>query len=78
MISANASLIKDVHWRGNRCLLTLIYMGGGGQICPPGSFYATAQKRLALDCSNFVAFIISLLPMIWYTIWSQGLKLLPW
>ena len=31
--------------------LTLIYnLGGGWQICPPGSFFATAQKRLALDC----------------------------
>ena len=27
-----------------------LYGGGGGQICPPGSFFATAQNRLALDC----------------------------
>ena len=52
-------------------LLTLIYMGGG-QICPPGSFFATAQKRLELDCWNFVAFIVSLLHIIWYTFWSPG------
>ena len=24
--------------------------GGGGKFAPPGSFIATAQKRLALDC----------------------------
>ena len=31
--------------------LTLIYMGRGGGNCPsPGSFFATAQKRLVLDC----------------------------
>ena len=29
--------------------LTLIYMGGGANL-PLGSFFATAQKRLALDC----------------------------
>ena len=28
--------------------LTPIYMGG--KFAPPGSFFATAQKRLALDC----------------------------
>ena len=31
-------------------ILTLIYIGGGGRFAPPGSFFATAQKRLVLDC----------------------------
>ena len=30
--------------------LTLIYMGGGANLPPPGSFCGTAQKRLELDC----------------------------
>ena len=31
--------------------LTLIYLGGGGQgKFAPRQFFATAQKRLALDC----------------------------
>ena len=52
--------------------LTLIYMGRR-KICPlPRQFFAAAQKRLALDCWNFVAFIVSLLHIIWYTFWSPG------
>ena len=35
-------------------------MGGGGKFVPR-QFFATAQKRLGLDCWNFVAFIVSLL-----------------
>ena len=32
-------------------ILTLIYIGGGGvNLHPPGSSFATAQKWLALDC----------------------------
>ena len=30
--------------------LAYLHMGGGGGLCPPGSFFATAQKLLALDC----------------------------
>ena len=29
---------------------TNLYWGGGGQFAPPGSSFATAQKRLAPDC----------------------------
>ena len=49
--------------------LTLIYIGGGGgsKFAPQAVFFATAQKRLALDCLNFVAFFVSLLHIIWYT-----------
>ena len=57
--------------------LLKVYMGGG-QICPPGSFFATVQKQLALDCWNFVTFIVSLLHIIWYIFGHQGAKLLPW
>ena len=44
---------------------------GGGKFAL-GSFFATAQKRFAPDCLNFVAFIVSLLYTIWYTFWSPG------
>ena len=46
--------------------------GGGGANLPPRQFFATVQKRLALDYRNFVAFIVSLLHIIWYTFWSPG------
>ena len=42
--------ISSHHRQHSLWLLTLIYMGGGGGICPPRQFFATAQKRLALDC----------------------------
>ena len=48
-----------------------LYWGGGANL-PPGSFLATAQKRLALDCRDFVTIIVSLLHIIWYTFWSPG------
>ena len=48
-----------------------LYGGGRGKFAPR-QFFATAQKRLALDCWNFVTFIVSLLHIIWYTFWSPG------
>ena len=65
-------LLKSVEYLKSYRYLTLFYKGGGGggQICPQGSFFATVQKRLVLDCRNFVTFIISLLHVIWYTFWS--------
>ena len=55
--------------------LTLIYMGEGGKFAP-GSFFATAQKRLALET-------LWLLLLAYYTSFGilfghQGPKLLPW
>ena len=55
-----------------RVNLTLVYIGRGGANLPPDSCFATVQKRLALDCWNFVTFIVSLLHIIWYTSWSPG------
>ena len=48
--------------------LTLFY----GGICTPPAVFATDKKRLTLDCWNFMTFIVSLLYIIWYTIWSPG------
>ena len=41
----------------------ILYRGGGGR---------GGGKRLALDCCNFLSFIISLLHIIWYTFWLPG------
>ena len=41
---------SDLYFTFEFCsTLTLIFMGEGGQICHPRQFFATAQKRLALD-----------------------------
>ena len=45
--------------------------GVGGKFAPT-QFFITAQKRLALECWNFMTFIVSLLHIIWYTFWSPG------
>ena len=58
---------------GNFIVTLYLYgRGGGGGDLLPGSFFATVKKRLALDCLTFVAFIASLLHIIWYTFWSPG------
>ena len=44
--------------------LTLIYMGGGGGL---GSFFATVQKRFALECWNFVTFTVKQSLEFYYT-----------
>ena len=69
-ISGDANVKVQAYDLKDELILTLIYLGGDK--FAPRQFFATAQKRLALDCWNFVASIVSLLHNIWYTFWSPG------
>ena len=51
---------------------------GGGQMCPPRQFFATAQKRLALDCRNVVTLLLAYYTSFGILFGHQGPELLPW
>ena len=50
----------------------------GGQLFPPGSFFATAQKRLELDAEALWLLLLAYYTSFGILFGHQGPKLWPW